>query len=280
MTSSQKHAAFTLIEISIVLVIIGLIVGGVLVGRELIKAAEIRASISQIDKYNQATLAFQLKYNGLPGDLQNATSFGMTNAQGSGLTIYSPRNNALGDGLIMSCQDDSLTTTTYAPYGYLAFGCENAIFWVHLSAAGLIEGGFTQTLLANGFASVSGSQADLYLPRSKLARNHVRVYAWNGLNYFHLQGINSGLLLSDPNGSTTASNKLSPQEAFQIDSKLDDGSPISGSVRAFDEIDGMNTRLGLTAGSPTTCRNASNQYGTGGAVANNELCQIQIKAAF
>jgi len=41
---------FTLIELSIVLVIIGLIVGGVLVGHDLIRAAGVRATISQVEK--------------------------------------------------------------------------------------------------------------------------------------------------------------------------------------------------------------------------------------
>ena len=43
----QRHQGFTLIELSIVLVIIGLIIGGVLVGRDMIHAAQIRATISQ-----------------------------------------------------------------------------------------------------------------------------------------------------------------------------------------------------------------------------------------
>jgi prepilin-type N-terminal cleavage/methylation domain-containing protein len=43
------QSAFTLIELSIVLVIIGLIVGGVLTGRDLISAAETRATIAQIE---------------------------------------------------------------------------------------------------------------------------------------------------------------------------------------------------------------------------------------
>lgn len=45
---------FTLIELSIVLVIIGLIVGGVLVGKDLIIASEVRSQIGQIEKYNTA----------------------------------------------------------------------------------------------------------------------------------------------------------------------------------------------------------------------------------
>ena len=67
---------FTLIELSIVLVIIGLIIGGVLVGRELIAAAEIRQQIGQIEKYNTAVSTFRLKYNCLPGDCLNAANYG------------------------------------------------------------------------------------------------------------------------------------------------------------------------------------------------------------
>ena len=44
-----QERGFTLIELSIVLVIIGLIVGGVLVGQDLIRAAQVRATISQIE---------------------------------------------------------------------------------------------------------------------------------------------------------------------------------------------------------------------------------------
>lgn len=47
-------AGFTLVELSIVLVIIGLVVDGVLVGQDLFCAAAVRATISQIEKYNTA----------------------------------------------------------------------------------------------------------------------------------------------------------------------------------------------------------------------------------
>ena len=45
---------FTLIEIAVVLVIIGLIVGGILVGQSLIAGAQLRAQVTQFERFNQA----------------------------------------------------------------------------------------------------------------------------------------------------------------------------------------------------------------------------------
>jgi hypothetical protein len=59
---------------SIVLVIIGLLVGGILVGQDLIRAAEARAQITQIEKYNSAVNTFRGKYGYLPGDINAATA--------------------------------------------------------------------------------------------------------------------------------------------------------------------------------------------------------------
>src|ERR1700691_4838931 len=76
--SPASQSGFTLIELSIVLVIIGLVVGGVLVGQDLIRAAEVRATISQIEKYNTAARTFYGKYGYLPGDIKDpdASNFG------------------------------------------------------------------------------------------------------------------------------------------------------------------------------------------------------------
>jgi prepilin-type N-terminal cleavage/methylation domain-containing protein len=64
---------FTLVELSIVLVVVGLAIGGVLVGKDLIRAAEYRKFHSQIESYQLASNTFRVKYNAVPGDMPNAT---------------------------------------------------------------------------------------------------------------------------------------------------------------------------------------------------------------
>ena len=108
-------AGFTLIELSIVLVIIGLVVGGVLVGRDLINAAEIRSLLKEQEQFKTAAATFRGKYDCLPGDCWNAMTFGFaTNGNGDGI---------MGD-----------------PTGDLFNGlnAEQLSFWQQLFQAGLI----------------------------------------------------------------------------------------------------------------------------------------------
>jgi prepilin-type N-terminal cleavage/methylation domain-containing protein len=72
---SHATRGFTLIELSIVLVIIGLIIGGIMVGRDLIRAAQLKRTIREVEMLNTAVNTFQVKYNCLPGDCVNATQF-------------------------------------------------------------------------------------------------------------------------------------------------------------------------------------------------------------
>ncbi len=126
---------FTLIELSIVLVIIGLIVGGVLVGQDLIRAAAVRATVTQIEKYNTAANTFRGKYGYLPGDIKDpeASSFGfqprgtITVGQGDGNGVLYGYNSAQGNGAIED-------------------GGETLLFWRDLSDAHLIDGSFPRQL--------------------------------------------------------------------------------------------------------------------------------------
>jgi prepilin-type N-terminal cleavage/methylation domain-containing protein len=59
---------FTLVELSIVLVIIGLLIGGVLKGKAMIESAKLKRVKSDVDGIVAAVYNYQDKYNYLPGD--------------------------------------------------------------------------------------------------------------------------------------------------------------------------------------------------------------------
>ena len=73
---NKGNKGFTLVELSIVLVIIGLIVSSILVGQELIQAASIKSQVSQIQTYQASVGTFMAKYRAIPGDFPKATTFG------------------------------------------------------------------------------------------------------------------------------------------------------------------------------------------------------------
>src|SRR5579872_6907625 len=89
MGNMNKESGFTLVELSIVLVIIGLIISSVLVGQDLIRSAELRATVTQLEGYNAAVGTFRGKYNGLPGDVAGAVNYGFA-SNGNGDGILSP----------------------------------------------------------------------------------------------------------------------------------------------------------------------------------------------
>lgn len=209
-----NNSGFTLIELSIVIVIIGLIVGGVLVGRDLIRAAEIRSQISQIEKYRTSVKTFQLKYNALPGDLTpaTATAFGFTTR--SGATYHGDGNGIVQGGCYIA-----------------ALGCETALFWNDLSFANLIEGSFTTATDAL-VTTDANNPVDKFLPKGKLQGNYVEI-EYNAISPLSNVVVNSNvfLLIGDTSfnaGVRSYSNRISPIDAMAIDTKTDDGKPFTG----------------------------------------------------
>ena len=168
---------FTLIELSIVLVIIGLIIGGVLVGQDLINAATIRAQISQIEKYNTAVHTFQLKYGYLPGDIPDpaASAFGFI-ARGA----YAGTGD--GNGIIQGIYDSG--GGVYGVYGTMEQSGETTVFWRDLSKASLIDGNFS-TAITSSYPTVatvtptSSPSFDAFVPRAKIGNGNY-IYVWSG----------------------------------------------------------------------------------------------------
>lgn len=247
----RNRFGFTLIELSIVLVIIGLIVGGVLVGRDMIKAAQIRAAISQLEQYDAAVQTFRGKYNGLPGDLLNAANFGFDTA---GLQL-----GTVGNGVI---DGDNVGA---AIYGEMAF------FFRHLAQAGLISDPITQSDVTLANVDVIGNVA----PLSKIGRgNYIAVRSIGALNYMMIAG------MSVTNSIVTFSDAITPTEAYQFDSKVDDGQATTGTVIAVTNF--LTANSDESAGGPAAgeCVNGTAYYTDNSTTANTNGCRLRRKAGF
>ena len=67
----KSNKGFSLIELSIVLIIIGLLVAGITGGASLIKSAELRAVMSEVRNYQTAVNAYYTATGKLPGGLDS-----------------------------------------------------------------------------------------------------------------------------------------------------------------------------------------------------------------
>lgn len=200
-----SESGFTLVELSIVLVIIGLIVASVLVGQDLVRAAELRATVTQYEQYQAAVKTFKGKYNGLPGDITGNTSYGWGAGDGD------------ASGLL-----DAGACTGGPPCTNNGLHDENSYFWNNLGASGaaLISGTY-------GGAAVTTANIASELPVAK-AGNYWGVYGSSGVNYYLL-----GVVSPSANYEFDTSNTLLPIDAKSIDAKIDDGRPGRGVVQAF-----------------------------------------------
>jgi len=236
---------FSLVELSIVLVILGLLTGGILAGQSLIRAAELRAVSTEYQRYLTAVSSFRDKYFAVPGDMPNATKFWGTSANCPG--AY---NQGTTDGT--TCDGNNDGRVYFIGPNTSPTANETFRFWQHLASAGLIEGQYNgvSAATANNYYLAAGPDNT---PFSKL--NNARWNASYGNNVtgawssglFHYEYSPFVFILggaSPPNWN--AGRILKPEEAWNIDTKLDDGRAGMGKVVAnwsvcTDAADGSQT---------------------------------------
>jgi len=220
-----KHPtqAFSLVELSIVLVILGLLTGGILAGQSLIRAAELRSVITEYNRYRTAVFSFRDKYFALPGDMSNATSF-WNLAGGSGNnTACETAAGVVGGSGTCNGNANGLVDQSGASIHEWATAMQ------HLSYAGLIEGRYYPAdpwvLETTIPTSKAGSNAGWVLCSTDYG-NYTATSWTNGSPTLKLLlgGSGSGNALCD----VTLSAGLNSNETWTIDTKIDDGLATTG----------------------------------------------------
>jgi prepilin-type N-terminal cleavage/methylation domain-containing protein len=202
--------AFTLVELSIVLLIIGLIIGGITAGSSLIKQAKLRAITSEMNSYQTSVNTFKIAYSMLPGDMNNAASF------------WPGQNNGNANGQIEQNWGNANTESIY--------------FWGHLTSSGIVPGSYTGigTVSRTGYGSGDFESFGVNVPASKYSSNsgwgvvniNFALSMWYGTDYKNY------LLFGTWGNNMMSGAMLVPQDAYTIDIKIDDGLPNTGKMVA------------------------------------------------
>ena len=265
-----RTRAFSLVELSIVLVILGLLVGGVLSGQSLIRASELRAVTSEYMRYKTAIGTFKDKYFQLPGDFNNATAFWGTAAACPGISTTASGGTCNGDN------NGQLSPASAAAN-------EDFRFWQHLALAGLIEGNYT------GTSSTTTATDDIPSPGTNVPKSKLSNGSW-GASYLGTVAI-SNVTWFDGNygnvfffGVGTSTSYLStntilkPEEAWNIDTKLDDGKPATGAVTSIENQAGASASAGC---SDTPASNTVSLASSNYSLANSSIaCSLVFKSGY
>ncbi len=219
----HRHG-FTLFEMAIALMIIGLLAGGIIVGKDMYQNTRIQATAAEFSKLTGAFKQFKEKYNALPGDMINATSFW------AGGTVSCNWGNSTG---VATCNGDGngqiADQTNYSTTRYEAHRT-----WQQLAFAGLIPGGYNGGFESSGTVDVTPGAR---VPKTALQKDtgwHVYFIGpmsgdatlFDG-DYGHVLYLGDGVLQT----SGTSKGRVTAEEMIILDTKYDDGKPAYGKIR-------------------------------------------------
>lgn len=220
---SKDTEGFTLVEIAVALTVIALVIGGIMLGRSLIGSGALRGIIADIHRYQTAVNGFQGKYDALPGDMENATSFWGTDSDGcpshANRVQKTATCNGDGDGQLGDANPELFRA------------------WQHLAGAGFINGSFTGvTGAGSGYDAVIGENVPIASIEGGGYAFHPYLgngYAGDASHYAADYG-EATLVFGKEDGTYSLyDNVLTPADAWNIDGKMDNGLPGSGRITPF-----------------------------------------------
>ncbi len=213
----SRRAAFTLIELSIVIVIIGILAGGVVAGQSLIRASQLRAILAERNSFLDALDTFEDKYLAMAGDMPNAFAFWGASC-GTNTTDAGTGCNGDGDGNVSD------------------FHGETGKLWEHLARASLIAGAY------DGTGTVSSDR--LFISKANVPSSKFTGASWLIANCVPMQIAGSNVPMGDclmfgsvdpttpgSNDALVESTELTLGEAYNLDKKIDDGQANAGKMR-------------------------------------------------
>lgn len=195
----------------------------------MIRSAEVRSVIKDIETYRTAVYTFKNKYNCLPGDCPNATSyFGAQDPVPATCQITASTGNLTCDG----DGNGTVSNTSVAGSEYEMFR-----FWQHLAIAELIKGQYT------GVSGSLGANQHLLgvnaptaaIPNSGFSFFYRVCFGCAATTLYNNNYGNAFLYSAQgavPSNATPSGDVFTPAEAMAVDQKIDDGRPGKGLVIA------------------------------------------------
>jgi len=209
----MSKKGFTLIELSIVLLILFLIAGGIIGGSKLISNAKINNLIKEIAMYQQQIVVFKKKYGYLPGQMPNAREYHSHLTNGAGLDhYYHPNEEDIREKV----------TENFKIFDHLhAFGLSD--FKPSNSSPNQIKVG-VNVPASSGFKEIGFSFYSL---------DYGERYDRNTQSAEFPEYYNNVMVIGrHKTNSYTVGKFLTGAQAFKIDSKIDDGIPSTGRIYA------------------------------------------------
>ena len=230
---SRRGQGFTLIEMSVVLVIIGLLVGGIMWGQTLIRASRVQTIIQDVATYQSAAVQFKQKFGEVPGDMADGQTYWGVNpncATNGGMGTGTQTCNGNGDGQI--------TLSSSAPY-------EQFLVWQHLANGGFIPGQYTGTSVSGASSPTLYCSPGVNCPGGKVNPNQAYFLQYStgalgSTSYYWAQAAGHYLIAGAQKSTSgySAYPLLTAAEALSLDAKVDDGMPGQGKWKSFEATGG------------------------------------------